>query len=81
MHQFIHVCVCCHWLCYRKKRVKIYNIIGEIKPLLCKSCYSFFQKHKTPKTLFSKKIKLNDPIQFVKTITELEEGKPILGWY
>jgi hypothetical protein len=50
----IHPCVCFHWLCFRKQVIKIYKImiekycldipIGEIKPLLCKSYYSFSKK-------------------------------------
>jgi hypothetical protein len=40
---------------------------------LCKSCYSFFQKKKTPKLLVLTNIKLSDPINFVKKLNELEK--------
>jgi len=86
----IHPCVCVVIEIVLEIEIKIYKTtiekyclnvpIGEIKPLLCKS-YSIFQKHKTPKVLFSINIKLNDPIDSIKKLNELEEGKPILGWH
>jgi RNase P subunit RPR2 len=63
----IHPCVCCHRLCFRKQVVKKYKTTiekyrlhiptNEIKPLLCKTCYSFFQKNKTLKLLVPINIK------------------------
>jgi len=70
-------------ICFKKQVIKIYKTTiekycfdiptDEIKPLLCKSCYSFFPKKKTPKLLVSTNIKLNDPINFVKKLNELEK--------
>ncbi len=87
----IHSCACVDIDYALEKKVKKYKTtiekyclnvpIGEIKTLLCKSCYSFFQKYKTPNFLFSTNIKLNDPMDFVKNLNELEEGEPFLGWY
>jgi hypothetical protein len=45
----------------------------EKNPLLCKSCYSFFNKNKTPKLLVLTNIRLNNDIDFVKKLNELEE--------
>jgi hypothetical protein len=54
-----------------KSTIKNYCVdisIGEIKPLLCKKIYSFFQKNKIPKLLVLTNIELNDPINSIKKI-------------
>jgi RNase P subunit RPR2 len=81
IHQFTHLCVVIDYVL--KKIVKKYKTtiekycfdipIDEIKPLLCKRCYSFFQKNKTPKLLVPTNIILNDPIDSVKKLNELKE--------
>ncbi len=42
-------------------------------PLLCKSCYLFFNKNKTPKLLVPTNIRLNNDINCIKKLNELEE--------
>ncbi len=63
-----------------KKNIKIHNSKyslhvppQEKNPLLCKICYSFFNKTKTPKLLVPTIIKLNNDINFVKKLNKLEE--------
>jgi hypothetical protein len=55
----IHPCVCCHQLCFTKKTRKLSKSMiqkyflhvpsQKQNPLLCKTCYSFFNKNKAPK--------------------------------
>ncbi len=40
---------------------------------MCKSCYSFNNKNKTPKILVLTNIRLNNDIDFIKKLNELEE--------
>jgi hypothetical protein len=58
----IHPRVCCQWLCFNiykyinprfKNILYMFHLKKKI-PLLCKSCYSFFNKNKTPKFLIPK---------------------------
>jgi hypothetical protein len=45
----------------------------EKNPLLCKSCYYFLNKNKTPKLLVLTNTRLNNDIDFIKKLNELEE--------
>jgi hypothetical protein len=40
---------------------------------LCKICYSFINKNKTPKLLIPTNIRLNNDIDSIKKLNELEE--------
>jgi hypothetical protein len=50
----------------------MFHLKGK-KKLLCKSCYSFFNKNKIPKLLVPTNIRLNNDIDYVKKLNELEE--------
>jgi len=79
----IHPCACCHQLCFFKKTRKVLkSTIQKIlymfhlkkkNPLLCKICYSFINKNKTPKLLIPTNIRLNNDIDSIKKLNELEE--------
>ncbi len=79
----IHPHVCCHRLCFKKQTRKILKSMiqkyslhvppQEKNSLLCRNCYSFFNKNKTPKLLVPTNIKLNNDIDSVKKLNELEE--------
>jgi hypothetical protein len=45
----------------------------KINPLICKSCYYFLNKSKTPKFLVPKNIRLNNVIDSITKLIELEE--------
>jgi hypothetical protein len=79
----IYPCVCCHRLCFKiqtrkilKSMIQKYSLpvpLQEKNPLLCKSCYYYFNKNKTPKLLFPTNIRLNNDIDSIKKLNELEE--------
>jgi hypothetical protein len=55
------------------QKYSLHDLPQKKNPLLCKSCYSFFNKNKTPKLLIPTNIRLNNDIDSVKKLNGLEE--------